>query len=157
MATKSASLTILAAVRNNFSSDRQRFANWDIQLPFGGRPLKQIMQIGIGQNSPYPTCVPQSTYHQPISSSLKCSSPTRASIPWLERWPLLQKSREIMPGRWRFSQRLISSNDPKRERFWQSPVLETKYGLSVSKAQLLKRRWTTKRQMGKWCHGLQTD
>ncbi len=62
------------------------------------------------------------SYHQPMSSSLKCPSPTSISIPWLDRWPLLHKSSERIFDRCRFSQRTISSNDPERAKFWHEPI-----------------------------------
>jgi hypothetical protein len=84
-------------------------------------------------------------YHQPMSSSLKCPSPTRNSIPWLDRWPLRHKSREIMPGLYRFSQRTISSSDPERARFWQAPIQELK---NVKQKRHWFKRW--KRPSESW-------
>ena len=121
IAIKSTSLTILAAVRNNFSKERQRLANWDIQLPFGGRPLENKMQIILAKVTGKYRYFIQS-YHHPMSSSLNCPNPTSISIPWLDKWPLLHKSSERILVRCLFSQRTISSNDPERARFWHEPI-----------------------------------
>lgn len=52
-----------------------------------------------------------------MSSSLNWPSPTSISIPWLDRWPLLHKSKDMIPGLCRLSQRIISSSDPESAKF----------------------------------------